>query len=89
MTATPPDLPLGWSREEIEYIQDRHAIECVHIMRKYMDEMFSYIYRKIKDLDSLACFFPTENIHENGKTILEQHREFFIESYTSVSTRYI
>ncbi len=37
ITATPPDLPLVWSNEEIQMIQDKVTIEYVHEMRRYLE----------------------------------------------------
>jgi hypothetical protein len=56
-------------------------------MRKHINEMFEEIYTKINETNSLSYFFPLDN--HTSKSLFEQHREFFIKSYTSVSTRYI
>ncbi len=68
VTATPPDLPLGWTDEEIDYLQDRHAIDCVLIMRKHINQMFDEIYSKMNDSNTLAHFFPPCSSDEVGAT---------------------
>ena len=82
VTATPPDLPLGWSESEIDFIQDKLAIKQVHEMRTYLNTLFERVYPKLKGLFEL--FFPAGISKAN-----KEAREFFIEAYTSVSTRYI
>lgn len=43
-TATPPDLPMSWSMEEISELQDRTAIECVLKMRGTLDKLAEDVY---------------------------------------------
>jgi hypothetical protein len=51
-------------------------------MRTYLNTLFERVYPKLKGLFEL--FFPA-GISKSDK----EAREFFIEAYTSVSTRYI
>ena len=81
VTATPPDLPLGWSDDEINFLQDKLAIYQVHVMKAYLHGLFDRVYPKL--VPSFELFFVGV-----PKSTLEA-REFFIEAYTSVSTRYI
>ena len=39
-TATPVDLAMGWSDEEIQLLQDRSTIECVLSMKRQMQDAF-------------------------------------------------
>lgn len=55
VTATPPDLPLGWSDDEIDFLQDRLAIEQVHKMKAYMHGLFDRVYPKL--VPSIELFF--------------------------------
>ena len=49
ITATPPDLPLGWSDEEVKLIQDKHAIESVHLMKAYINGLYERMKPKLQD----------------------------------------
>jgi hypothetical protein len=81
VTATPPDLPLGWSDDEINFLQDRLTIDLVHRMKAYLHGLFDRVYPKL--VPSIELFF--DGVPKSTK----EAREFFIEAYTSVSTRYI
>ena len=81
VTATPPDLPLGWSDSEIDFIQDKLAIKQVHEMRTYLNALFDRVYPQLQS--SYELFFI--GLPKSDK----EAREFFMEAYTSVSTRYI
>lgn len=82
-TATPPDLAMGWSEEEIAKLQDRTTIDYVHRMRKHIEGIFSHLYERFLACDSLAQFVPVASWTK------EQVREFFLESFQSAATRYI
>jgi hypothetical protein len=81
VTATPPDLPLGWSDEEVQIIQDKLAIKQINEMRFYINSLFERVWTKLQG--HFYLFFVAQPKSK------EEAREFFIEAYTSVSTRYI
>ncbi len=56
-TAQPPDLPLGWTDEEVEMLQDRYTIECVRNMQKFFKQTFDMLYPKISMVDVAAQIF--------------------------------
>lgn len=47
-TATPPDLPMSWSLEEINELQDRTTIECVLKMRQTLDVTAETVYTRMQ-----------------------------------------
>ena len=56
-TAQPPDLPLGWTVEEVEIFQDRYTIECVRNMQKFFKETFEMLYPKILEVEGASQIF--------------------------------
>ena len=56
-TAQPPDLPLGWTVEEVEMLQDRYTIECVRNMQKFFKETFEMLHQKILKVECASQIF--------------------------------
>jgi hypothetical protein len=56
-TAQPPDLPLGWTDEEVEMLQDRYTIDCVRNMQAFLNETFDMLYPKITLVEDASQMF--------------------------------